>query len=270
MSKTKEVLVIDEDSLNLLKNSYPVEERFSRLLLPKLGMVSQDITEGKGKAMKVTTEAGTFFTEIQTDEIGDNGKKVWEKTELGSKIQGIIIYERKKLSLYDKATGAYTNSPVYDTNDEVVRLFSNKQEIAKGTPQELKALYPGVTAKGKPKSNLDEVRVLYVLYKDVLHQLEIRGTSSYSFAEYKRKVSSPNTVITSFSSEYMENGSTTWNKMTFDDVRPLNQEEINTVLEHTATIKSAIQMEKSQYQQEPSEATKEFDKLSVKIDNGDF
>lgn len=249
MAKKDTALVTapSEEVLDELRASYPVEESHTRTRFPRLGLFSQDVVEGKGKAMKVVTEAGTFFTERMTGEEDENGKKVFEKTELGDAIDGIILYERKQLRYYDKDTNTFTNSPVFDGNDEVVPLFSNKAEVDRGTPAELKAKYPGVTLKGKPKSNLEDVRVLYVLYEGELYQMDIRGTSAYSFSDYKKKVQNPSIYLTAFGSEPMENGSTRWNKMIFEVGRPISAAEAKVVVDHVRSIKEAIAQEKAHF-----------------------
>jgi hypothetical protein len=69
MTKGKELAnVVSEETLVALQESYPVEQNGQRIILPRLGLVSQDQTEevknpktGK-KEIKIITEAGTFFT----------------------------------------------------------------------------------------------------------------------------------------------------------------------------------------------------------------
>jgi hypothetical protein len=77
MKKTQEVAVINKAELDVLKELYPVESStFNKILLPRIAFASQDQTEGTGKSMKVTTEAGTFSLEKQTEELDENGKKI--------------------------------------------------------------------------------------------------------------------------------------------------------------------------------------------------
>lgn len=246
--KTKAVAnVANEETLALLQDSYPVEQGPSRISLPRLGLVSQDKTEGKGKSLHVVSEAGTFFTEKQTEEEDADGKKIWEKTEIGTTIEGIILYQRKQLKMYDQATEEFTSSPIYDNDDEVVPLWCNKAEVAKGTPAELKAKYQYVDDSGKTKSKLEDNRILYVLYDGEIYQMNLRGSSMYSFLTYARKTLPPS-VITTFSSEAKEKGSIAWNQMTFAATRKLNQTEAEEVLAKVQEIKTAIRLEKSQYQ----------------------
>lgn len=252
-----------EETVALLGNLFPTETGFQRAFLPRLGMFSQNKFEvdKKTKQAVLIQEAGMFYLEKQDEEESEdeNGesKRLFRKAELGTDpIEGIIVYVRKQLSMYDSAIEAYTSSPIYDNDDEILPLFCNKAEIARGTPAELKALYPGTTLKGKPKSELDDNRILYVLFKgpedeeEVMYQLNLRGTSMYSFQDYRKKVR-PNVplVITSFSSEPQKNGDTEWNKMTFSKVRDVTKEESETVVAQVTTLADAIKLEKEQYAQ---------------------
>ena len=254
---TKELTTkLSEEQLQQLENSYPVETSFNRILLPRLGMVSQDQTEGKGKAMKVVTEAGTFFIENQTEELDENGKKVWERKELGSSIEAVILYERKQLRFYDSANENYTSSPIYDADDQIVPLFCDKAEVARGTPAELQALpqFQGLSAKGKPISKLEINRILYVLLDEVVYQMTLRGSSMYSFLTYK-KATKPNTVVTKMGSEAKENGAIAWNQMTFEVVRSITAKEFDTVMSHINEITAAVEMEKAFYGKKDQPAT---------------
>jgi len=248
---TKEMIVpASAESLAVLKDMFPQEQGFTRVLLPRLGMTSQDVTEGKGKAMKVIQEAGVFFTDNETDELNEEGKKVWAKTYLDSKaISAIILYQRKQLRAYDEATEEYTSSPIYDTDDETVVLFKDKKEIARGTPKELKARPEFKFEKdGKVRSKLEENKILYVLFDGEVYQMNHRGTSMYAYSDYARKVTPP-TVLTSIGSEDMEKGSISWTKMIFGVERALNADEVATVIEKVTEIKYAIAAEKAFYAQ---------------------
>ena len=268
-AKSKELVVAASSSaLEALRQEYPAEASFTRILLPRLGMVSQDVTEGKGKAMKVVTEAGTFFTEHQGEEEDENGKKVWNCEELGNTIEGVILFKRHQLKFYDESTDKFTSSPVYDSETDVIPLFCDKKEVAKGTPAELKALYQFTGEDGKIKSKLEENRILYVLHKDEVYQLNLRGSSMYAFMTYARKTT-PNTVITVFGSEAKEKGSINWNQMTFDPKRQITNTEAEIIMEKIQEIKAGIAQEKGFYANknatqkpvEMSEARKELEKF---------
>lgn len=251
MAKKKETAVMtlpSEEALALLRQSYPTEPAMNRVLLPRLTMVSQDQMEGKGKDKKVVTEAGTFFFERQSEkENPETKQKEWEKEEIGDAVEeGIILYQRKQLKYYDESTQKYTSSPVYDEDTEIVPLFCDRKEIDRGTPKELRAKYPGKSRKGKAISLLEETRVLYVLIEGTVYQLNLRGSSMYSFLTYARKVTPP-AVITRFSSEAKENGGTEWNQMTFEVVRSVSAEEIVDVQQRIDDIRQSIATEKEFY-----------------------
>lgn len=238
------VNVASEESLALLKQQFPAEQGFQRAFLPRLGMYSQDKFEGKGKAAKLVQEAGTFFTEKQTDEENDEGKKVWDKDEIGSEIEGIIIYQRKQLRYYDESTEQYTSSPVFDTVDDIIPLFCNKQEIARGTALELKARPEYQFEKdGKIKSKLEDNKILYVLYDGEVYQMNLRGSSMYSYMSYAKTVN-PSVVVTHMSSEPKEKGTIAWNQMTFNKVRDLTQDEADEVIGKQQEIMAGILEEK--------------------------
>ncbi len=269
MSKEKAVATVaSEEVMEQLKQSYPQEPGALRIMLPRISMVSQDQTEGKGKATKVVVEAGTFFLERQTDEdeVDEEtgkltGRKVWEKLELGKGFEGVILFQRKQLRMYDEATEIYTNSTVYDSDDEIVPLFSEKAEVARGLPKELKAKYMFTNKKGKVVSALEDNRILYVRYEGEIYQLNLRGSSMFSFMTYQRKTI-PSTVVTAFSSEAMEKGDIAWNKMTFEAVRPLNAEEAGIILKNVQELQASIAIEKESYaavRSNDSAKTKELD-----------
>jgi hypothetical protein len=249
---------LSEAKLAALREDFPVEASFTRALLPRIAFKAQDVCEGKGKAMKVLIEAGTFLLEKQekNDEgepvlDSETGKQVWTSEELGTEIEGVIVFQRKQLRYFDESTGSYTSSPVYDNDDEIIPLFRDKAEIDRGTPAELKSRdeYAGVSLKGKPKSKLEDNRILYVLMDDEIRQLNIRGSSMYSYMDYARKARpAVPAVLTHFSSESKENGSVSWNQMSFEAVRPLtNNKEADIVIEKQTEIKDAIAREKSFY-----------------------
>lgn len=247
MTKKNEVAVVDQDTMALLSDSYPVDASGSRISLPRLGMVSQDKMEKVGKTVKLVAEAGTFFTERPTDEENENGKKVWSHDEVGTEIEGIILFQRKQLKMYDSNTSEFSSTPIYDNEDEVLPLFTNRAESARGTPRELKAKFEFIDPKsGKKKSKLEDNVVLYVQYEDDVYQLTLRGTSMYAFKKYSQGTLPPS-VITVFNSESKENGSTAWNQMTFKAKRKLSQEEALEVLSKVKEIKDTVRAEKSQY-----------------------
>lgn len=254
-----------EESLAALRNEFPQEPGFTRVMLPRITFKSQDVTEGKGKAMKVVLEAGTFIEERETEDFDEEtGKKIWEKTELGKEIEGVIIFPRKQLKYFDESTEEFTSSPVYDTDDEIVPLFCNKVEIAKATPAMLKESYKYTDKDGKVKSKLEENRILYILRDGELFQLNLRGSSMYSFLAYARKTLAPS-VVTKMNSESKEKGTIAWNQMTFIPARNLDQAEITDVLAKINEIKRGIADEKAFFGKQESTAP-EMRALQAKVD----
>ncbi len=247
MKKEQEIAIVDQSLVEQAKANMPADTSFNRVVLPRLSMFSMDQTEGKGKAMKVVAEAGTYYIERASDETDADGKKIYVKTEIGKNLQATVVYFRRQLSLYDEGTLKYTNSPIYDLDTDVVPLFSNKKEVARGTPKDLKKIYAYVDPKdGKTKSKLQDQKILYVLYEGEMYQMTLKGTSMYSWMTYSRSIIAP-VLLTEFSSEEKENGSTEWNMCTFKTVRPLDNDEIQTVLSIQADIKSGIKAEKDYF-----------------------
>lgn len=245
-------LAPSEEALALLKQNFPQPEGFTRVLLPRIKFVSQDKFEGKGKDKKVSIVAGTFFEERETDELDENEKKIWASEELGDSMDGVIIYVRKQLRMYDEKTEEYTSSPIFDTKDDVVPLFCNKKEVGRGTPADLKKKYMYLP-KGadKERSALEENDILYVLRgiedkenEPELFQFNLRGSSMWSFRAYTRKTLPP-AVITNFSSTAEENGDIEWNKVSFTPERMLTNDEVTIVMQRVAEIKQAIADEKA-------------------------
>lgn len=248
-----------EETLALLRESFPAEEGFVSVQLPRLSMVSQDKTEGKGKNMKVVAEAGQFLKETQDEEETATEveelvkgktvtktvmKKLWSKEDLGTEIEGVIIFQRKQLKFYDESTEMFTSSPIYDSDEDVIPLFCNKSQIDEGTPKELKAKYEYTDKNGKVKSKLEDNRIIYILYEGAVYQMNLRGSSMYSYMTYHRKVGSPAVYLTKFSSEPMEKGSIAWNQMQFEAIRPITADESEQAAQFVTEIKQGIQQQK--------------------------
>ena len=227
----------------LLGQLTPQEQGYTRISLPRLGMYSQDKFEGKGKSAVLVKEAGMFYTEVPpTEKDGE-----WTKQELGTQMEGIVLYHRKQLSYYDNATEKYTSSPIYDTPEDVIPLFLDGKEVQRGTPAELKAKYAYTDPDdGKVKSKLEDMRVLYILKDGQVYQMSLRGSSMWSFSKYAKSclVSS---VLTRFCSESKENGSIAWNQMTFDALREITPEEASVVIDNLQKITTSIAEEKAYF-----------------------
>jgi len=56
--------------------------------------------------------------------------------------------------MYDEKTEEYTSSPIYDNDDEVIPLWKDRKEVAKGTPKELKEKFHYTDKDGKVFANL--------------------------------------------------------------------------------------------------------------------
>lgn len=244
-----------EEKLALLRNSFPEDPGFQSKQLPRIGLISQDVVEqgrdkqGK-KVMKVVTDAGEFFLDVQDEEetkLEDGSKKkLWNKTFLGTTIEVIFAFQRKQLKHYDGQS--YTSSDVYDSVNDVIRLWKDGAEIDSGTVKELQGRkqYQGLSAKGKPMSKLEENGVLYVLYRESeddeyqLYQMNLRGTSYYAFKDFK-KANAVSTIVTSLDSEPKKNGSTEWNQMTFEVVRDINDAEADRVIAEVTELQETVE-----------------------------
>ena len=271
----KELTVQPSDaSLNALRNSFPQDPGFTRMMLPRLTLVSQDVVEdfrnpktGK-KEIRVITEAGTFLFERETEDTDEEtGRQIWEKTELGNKVDGTIIFQRKQLKMFVKDEG-YTSTPIFDIGDEdtILPLFKGKEKIATGTISELKAMYNFVDDKGKTRSKLGDNTILYILIDGEMYQMNIGGTSMYAFKDYAKHVLCPS-VVTTLCSVSRENGTTKWNQMTFTTKSKLKQDEVDNILIKISEIQQGIAAEKNFFgKQAVGVSSTEMKKLKAQAD----
>lgn len=232
----------------------PKENTFVRRTFPRISFTSQDVTEGKGKTMKVVEEAGTFFVEKPTDETDDKNKKIWSRDEIGKSLEGVIFFTRKKLSYYDSSENAFISSSYYDQDTDIVPLWSKGKKIAEGTKAQLQAPYsetvkdPKDPTKTKTVQKLAENKILYVYYQGEVFELTIKGTSMYMYsAYYKDNNGEPDKNLTLISSVEDSNGATVWNKTTFKRVRQLTQDEWNTTRALAAEMLKGIADEKAYF-----------------------
>lgn len=235
---------LTEEQLAILNDSYPVEEQSNRLSLPRLGMLSKDIVEesgtGKNKKITVLQAAGTFYTEKDNGEVNDEGKKVWTKEFIdGEEIEVIIAYHRRQLRKYDSSLEQYISSPIFDTADQVIPLYLDKQIIKRGTQAELQAMYPALTQKGKPTSDLKEECILYVVYNGEFYQMNISQSSKWEFKSYSKGLN-PSTVITTLGSVEDSFGTNTYRKLTFTKGRQITSDEFETVVDNQSAIKEVV------------------------------
>lgn len=245
MSKKNE---ITQEQLALLNQSYPVVEDSNRLTLPRFGMLSKDIVEetgtGKSKKIKVIQAAGTFYTESDQGEVNEEGKKVWTKKFIESEnVDVIISFHRWQLRKYDSSLEKFISSPIYDTADQVLPLYLDKQVIKRGTEAGLQSLYPALTQKGKKTSDLKKELILYVIYENELYQMNVSQSSKWEFLTYKRSVN-PSAVITTLGSVEETFGKNTYRKMTFVKSRMIDSDEFNTVIDNQTILKEAVENDK--------------------------
>ncbi len=255
MVKKTETAVTTEASAEALAElaaMFPQGDTYNRTQLPKLVFKSQTKLDDDDK---VIVKAGTFFIERPTDDVDENGKKVWSQTELGKELDGNIIMYRKRLQMWDQSAEEFTSSPMYDEEHEVLPLFCGGKLVATGTPAELRAMFPEMKEvtdyktgekKIKTVSKLKDARVLYILVDGELLELTIQGTSMYSFLDYLKKTAIP-TVITTFNSEKKEQGATKWNQITFKINRTLSADEASLAVNTLSELLDGIKAEKEFY-----------------------
>lgn len=269
MSKNKTVgKELSEEQLAILNESYPVADESNRLMLPRFGMLSKDITEesgtGKNKKITIVQAAGTFFTERDLGEVNDEGKKVWtrEYLEDDEEVDLIIAYHRRQLRKYDSSLEKYISSPIFDNAEQIIPLYLDKQIIKRGNQKQLQSLYPALTQKGKPTSDLKEECILYVIYNGELFQCNISQSSKWEFKSYAKKVN-PSTVITTVGSVEDSFGTNTYRKMTFDIKRKITSEEFDVVVESQTEVKHEVE-ENAQFflgQGEQAKVDEEFEQI---------
>jgi len=266
MSKSKEV-ALSAEQLAVLDGAYPIGEN-TRVSFPRFGMLSKDLTEetGKGKS-KVTTvieAAGTYFTESDNGEIDEEtGKKVWTKEFIGENPEVIIAFERKQLRKYDNSLNKFISSAVYDTPEQIIPLYLDKQIIKRGTPVELQAMYPALTQKGKASSDLKEDRILYVIYKGTMYQWTLSTSSKWSFSEYKRIVGNPSKVTTELSSLEETNGSNVYRKSLFKSTGVINAEELDLVMESQSVLRTQVESDAARLLETSKNEVIEADEISL-------
>lgn len=258
---------LTEAQLAILNESYPVIEENSRLILPRFGMLSKDITEesgtGKNKKITVIQASGTFFTERDLGETDDNGKKKWTREYIDDveEIDVVITYHRRQLRKYDSSLEKFISSPIYDTSEQIIPLYLDRQVIKRGTEKELQSLYPALTQKGKPTSDLKQDTILYILYNNELFQCNLSQSSKWEFKNYAKKVN-PSTVVTIIGSVEETFGDNTYRKMTFTNKRMITSVEFELVNEGQVILKENVKADEKFYLGSgSSETSEEFEKF---------
>ena len=168
---TNEIQVGGMTALEALKASYPQhdEDNYVKNNLPQIRFKAKAVLDDEDK---VVTKAGTFITVVRSEEKNVEDKYEYTEVPVGTDITVDVLYERYKMNYYNSADNAYVSSPVFDQKEEVVKLFSNGKQIASGTMTELQAQYM-VEKDGKKKSELELLKVLYVLYNGSVHELTL-------------------------------------------------------------------------------------------------
>lgn len=267
MAKKKE---LTEAQLALLNESYPVSEDSSRLQLPRLGMLSKDITESSGthknKKITVIQAAGSFYTEKDQGDVDeDTGKKVWTKHFIdGETVDVQIVYHRRQLRMFDSSLDKFYSTPIFDNKDQVIPLYLDKQVVKRGNQATLQAMFPAVTLKGKPSSKLKEDTILFVIYEGELYQMNLSQSSKWEFKTYAKSVN-PSTVITTLGSVEETFGENTYRKLSFKNKRMIDSDEFEVVNEQQTLIKDQVKNDERFYLEAPKgdEADKELEEMAT-------
>lgn len=272
----KQTKELTKEQQEILDQSYPISEDTNRLQLPRFGMLSKDIVEvsgtGKNKKIKVLEAAGTFFTERDLGETNEEGKKVWTKKFIEDEsVEGIVLFHRHQLRRYDASLEKFYSTPVYDSVNQILPLFLDKQIVQRGTEKELQSKYPKLSQKGKKTSDLKRYVILYILYAGEMYQLNLSVSSGWAFDAYKKKIN-PSTVITTIGSVEETFGDNTYRKMTFTNKRLINgDDEFDAVKENQSKLKEVVESDskylasQSALQIENTKADAEFDELAETV-----
>ncbi len=236
---------LTDEQLAVLAENYPVSDDESRISLPKLRMLAKDITEevgtGKNKKINVIQAAGEFYTEKDQGDVNEEGKKIWTKHFIdGDSIDVIITFHRYQLRRFDSSLNKFISSPVYDNANQVIPLYLDKQVIKRGTQEQLQAMYPKLTQKGKKSSDLQKTTILYVLYKGETYQFNLSTSSGWEFSTYKKALN-PASVVTTLGSKEETFGTNTYRKVTFKNSRMIDSDEFETVKAVQGDLKQAVQ-----------------------------
>jgi len=243
---TNEIQVGGMTALEALKASYPQhdEDNYVKNNLPQIRFKAKAVLDDEDK---VVTKAGTFITVVRSEEKNVEDKYEYTEVPVGTDITVDVLYERYKMNYYNSADNAYVSSPVFDQKEEVVKLFSNGKQIASGTMTELQEQYM-VEKDGKKKSELELLKVLYVLYNGSVHELTLSLGNGFTFRKYKQETQVP-LVHTKIGSKKTEYGGNKYNAMTFTAGEYLTEEEAVKNLELVQDIIKGIKEEKAFYGQ---------------------
>jgi hypothetical protein len=245
---SKELSIKEGSALDKLRNAYPqhAEDSYVKTILPQITFKAKAVLDDAGE--KVVIKAGTFMLKVRSEEQKD-GKYEYTETALGDKVKLNVLFERYRLSFYDSSNEAYVSSPIFDSKDEIVKLFSNGKQIASGTVAELQAL-PEYTVEedGKKKCKLQLQKVLYVFHDGQVKEMAMSLGNGYVWRKFKQE----NVAVAihiEISSEKTENGGNKYNQMVFKNAGWLSEEEAERNLALVEDIKKGIESEKAYYGQ---------------------
>jgi hypothetical protein len=267
MTKNQEVSVLSEEQLAILNENFPQSDESNKVNYPKFGMLSKDLVEesgtGKNKKIEVIQAAGTFYTEKDLGETDAEGRKIWTKNFIDSEtVDGIIPFYRYQLKKFDASLNKFISSPIYDSEDQVLSLFLDKQVIKKGTEKELQSLYPALTAKGKPTSDLKKYTIIYFIYEGETYQFNLAISSGWNFSTYKKSIN-PSTVITTLGSIEDTFGTNTYRKVTFTKKGSISPEDFNVVVENQNSFREQAERAQ-QLSLSAGDADNKFEKFNDK------
>ena len=257
MTKTIQT-TLSQDQIQELKLQQPIENSYQKMHFPELGMLSQDETEesgtGKAKKIEVINAAGEFFIKTKEEVIEDGKtKNVYSNKYFdGETLEGIIVYHRKMLKMWDAGNKVFITTPIFDDENEIIPLFSSGKKYTKdgmevkGNIKQLQSLFPAVSAKGTPTSKLKQITILYVLMDDKMYQMELSASSTWLFSDYKRNNVVP-AVVTSIGSLEDTQGVVVYRKCTFKSIGSISTEQFETVKQMVIDIKDFINAEKEYF-----------------------
>jgi hypothetical protein len=237
---------LTDEQLAVLADNFPVSDDQSRISLPKFGMLAKDILKesgsGKSKKVKVLHAAGEFYTEKDLGEVDpETGKKIWTKTFIeGDSVDVIITFFRYQLRRFDSSLNKFISSPVYDNATQIIPLYLDKQIIKRGTQEQLQAMYPKLTQKGKKSSDLQKITILYVLYQGETYHFNLSTSSGWEFSTYKKALN-PASVVTTLGSKEETFGTNTYRKVTFTNKGMVSSDDFDLVRSTQNDLKEAVQ-----------------------------
>jgi hypothetical protein len=251
--ETQVTTTADAAVLAALGAQVPADAGFARIQLPRIAFKAKAKFEqdpDDEEKMKVIYKAGSFFTERETDEKDEEGKAVWDKENIGTTLEGIVVYKRKQLRYYDEPGQTFYSTPIFDTPDQIIPLFAGSKKIASGTPAALKKMDMFKYEKeGKTRSYLSDNTVVYLLVGEELFQFSITSIGAIiDFSRYGQKVQYGLAAnVTRFTSTKEVKGDNNYNALAFASARLITADEATLVQEKINLIVDAINAEKEFY-----------------------